>query len=186
MCIRLNNAGKWACDRLTEDSDFSKKKSFFQMKHILIFVGGRIDVERRYYDYRRCRFWQKKIIFSNEAHFDLGGYANKQNCLIWGTENPHTYIGKPTNPKRVNVWCGFWSRGIIASKMSKERPLQSMTIVIGPCWMNFCSQKLKRRIEGTGRRYVPHSLHSMFCALFLKIALSATELMSFGHVGAAI
>ena len=29
-------------------------------------------------------------------------------------------------------------------------------------------------------------LHSMFCALFLKIALSAAELMSFGHLGAAI
>ena len=29
-------------------------------------------------------------------------------------------------------------------------------------------------------------LHSMFCALFLKIALSAAELMSFGHLVAAI
>ena len=29
-------------------------------------------------------------------------------------------------------------------------------------------------------------LHSMFCALFLKIALSAAELMSFGHLRAAI
>ena len=29
-------------------------------------------------------------------------------------------------------------------------------------------------------------LNSMFCALFLKIALSAAELMSFGHLGAAI
>ena len=26
-------------------------------------------------------------------------------------------------------------------------------------------------------------LHSMFCALFLKIALSAAELMPFGHLG---
>ena len=40
----------------------------------------------------------KTIIFSDEAHFDLGGYINKQNCRIWGTENPHT-IEKPTNPK---------------------------------------------------------------------------------------
>ena len=39
---------KWACDRLTEDSDFGKKK----------------------------------IIFSDEAHFDLCGYVNKQNCRI--------------------------------------------------------------------------------------------------------
>ena len=28
---------------------------------------------------------KKKIIFSDKAHFDLGGgYVNKQNCRIWG------------------------------------------------------------------------------------------------------
>ena len=57
-------------------------------------------------------FSKKKIIFSDEAHFDSG---NKQNCCIWGTQNPHAYIEKPTHPKRVTVWCGFWSRGIIGS-----------------------------------------------------------------------
>ena len=91
----------------------------------------------------------KKIIFSDGAHFDLGLYVYKQNCYVWGTENPHTYIEKPTHPKRVTVWYGFWSRFIIgtfSSKKSKERPLPSMTIVIGPCWTKFCSQKLKRRI----------------------------------------
>ena len=36
----------------------------------------------------------QKIIFSDEAHFDLGGYVSKQNCRIWGTENPHAYIEK--------------------------------------------------------------------------------------------
>ena len=25
---------------------------------------------------------KKKFIFSGEAHFDLGGYINKQNCRI--------------------------------------------------------------------------------------------------------
>ena len=34
-------------------------------------------------------FGKKKHIFSDEANFDLGGYVNKQNCHIWGTENPH-------------------------------------------------------------------------------------------------
>ena len=32
---------------------------------------------------------KKKINFSDEAHFDLGGYVNKQICRIWVTENPH-------------------------------------------------------------------------------------------------
>ena len=54
-----------------------------------------------------------KFIFSHEAHFDLGGYANKQNYCIWGTENPHAYTEKSKHPKRVTVWCGFWYRAII-------------------------------------------------------------------------
>ena len=29
------------------------------------------------------RIWAKKNIFSDEAHFDVGGHANKQNCRIW-------------------------------------------------------------------------------------------------------
>ena len=38
-------------------------------------------------------FVKKKIIFSDEAHFDLINLIiNKQNCRIWGTENPQAYI----------------------------------------------------------------------------------------------
>ena len=75
--------------------------------------------------------------------------------------------------------------------MSKEKLLHSMVIVIGPCWTNFCSQKLKRSIlatfsfNRTALCATQPKLHSMFCVLFLKIALSATELISFGHLGAA-
>ena len=49
--------------------------------------------------------------------------------------------------------------------------------------MNFCSQKLKWRIlaifafNKTALRTTQLKLHSMYCALFLKTALSATELM---------
>ena len=74
--MRLNNAGKWACNRLAEDADFGKRKSSFQMKLILL----------------------------------LAGMKHKQNCRIWGTENPHVYIEKLMHPKRVTVWCGFWSK----------------------------------------------------------------------------
>ena len=131
--------------------------------------------------YRRCRLWQK-IILSDEAHFDLGGYVNKQNCHIWGTENPHAYLEKPTHRKRVSVWCGFWSRGVIGSFFFENEQ----------CSTNFYSQKLNRRIlatfgfNSTALRATQPKLHSMFGALFLKIMLSAAELMSFGHLGAAI
>ena len=37
---------------------------------------------------------------------DFGRYVNKQNCRIWGTENPHAYIEKPTHPKRVRTKTG--------------------------------------------------------------------------------
>lgn len=55
----------------------------------------------------------RKIIFSDEAHFHLGGYVNKQNCRIWGSEQPHVIVERPMHPPRVTVRCGFWSGGII-------------------------------------------------------------------------
>ena len=70
----------------------------------------------------------KKIIFSDEAHFHLGGYVNKQNCCIWGTENPHAYIESPTHPKRVTVWCGFWSRGIIGQFFFENEQGEAVTV----------------------------------------------------------
>ena len=74
----------------------------------------------------------KKIILSDEAHFDLGGYVNKQNCRIWhlgiwATENPHAYTEKPTHPKRDIVWCGFWSRGIIGQFFFENEQGQDVT-----------------------------------------------------------
>ena len=68
------------------------------------------------------------IIFPDEAHFNLDGYVNKKNCHIWGTENPHTYIEKPSHPKRVTVWCGFWSRGIIASFFFENKQGEAVTV----------------------------------------------------------
>ena len=70
----------------------------------------------------------KKIIFSDEAHFDLGGYVNKQNCRIWGTGKPHAYIEKPTYPKRVTVLCGFWSRGIIGKFFFENEQEEAITV----------------------------------------------------------
>ena len=55
-------------------------------------------------DLQKMPILAKKIICSDEAYFDLDWYVNKQNCCIWGTENPHAYIEKPAHPKLVTVW----------------------------------------------------------------------------------
>lgn len=57
--------------------------------------------------------FSKKIFFSDEAHFQLNGYVNKQNCRIWGSENPRVIIEKSMHPPRVTVWCAFWNGGVI-------------------------------------------------------------------------
>ena len=114
---------------------------------------------------RKCRFWQKKIIFLDEAHFDLGGYVFKQNCRIWVTENPHAYIEKAMHPTRVIVWCGFCSRGIIGSFFIENEQLEAVTVngdryramlnefFIHKNWRGEYWQHL----VSTGRRYMPHS-----------------------------
>ena len=47
--------------------------------------------------------FHRKIIMSDKAHFHLGGYVNKQNCRIWGSENPKMIIEKPLNLQRVTL-----------------------------------------------------------------------------------
>lgn len=54
-----------------------------------------------------------RIWFTDEAHFDLNGYVNKQNWRHWALENPHLSVAKPIHPERVTVWSAISSIGII-------------------------------------------------------------------------
>ena len=70
--------------------------------------------------------------FSDEAHFHLRGYVNKQNWRHWGSENPHIAVAKPLHPERVTVWCAL-----------------SSTSIIGPIFIegNVTAEKYKRILE---------------------------------------
>lgn len=57
--------------------------------------------------------FSKKIIFSDEAHFCLNGYVNKQNMRYWEENNPRQVLEKQLYPQKVTVWCGLWAGGII-------------------------------------------------------------------------
>ncbi|GFT39342.1 hypothetical protein TNCV_2422521 [Trichonephila clavipes] len=43
--------------------------------------------------------FHKRIVFSDEAHFWLNGYVNKQTCRIWSEANPQVYIETPLHPE---------------------------------------------------------------------------------------
>ncbi|GFU99910.1 transposable element Tc3 transposase [Trichonephila clavipes] len=58
--------------------------------------------------------FHKRILFSDEAHFWLNGYVNKQNCRIWSEANPQVYVETPLHPEKLTVWCALWAaRAII-------------------------------------------------------------------------
>ena len=59
--------------------------------------------------------FSNKILFSNEAHFILGGYVNKQNCPICGSAYPQVIEEKPLHPEKVTVCCALWSKGVIGT-----------------------------------------------------------------------
>ncbi|GFY21552.1 hypothetical protein TNCV_1166971 [Trichonephila clavipes] len=53
---------------------------------------------------------------SDEAHFWLNGYVNKQNCRIWSEANPQVYVETLLHPEKLTVWCALWAGGILLQK----------------------------------------------------------------------
>ncbi|GFW50673.1 hypothetical protein TNCV_2889751 [Trichonephila clavipes] len=53
---------------------------------------------------------------TDEAHFWLNGYVNKQNCRIWSEANPQVYVETPLHPEKLTVWCALWAGGILLQK----------------------------------------------------------------------
>ncbi|GFV16887.1 hypothetical protein TNCV_3979231 [Trichonephila clavipes] len=55
--------------------------------------------------------FHKRILFSDEAHFWLNGYVNKQNCRIWSEANLQVYVEAPLHPEKLK-----WTGGIFLQK----------------------------------------------------------------------
>ncbi|GFT99595.1 hypothetical protein TNCV_114741 [Trichonephila clavipes] len=58
----------------------------------------------------------RPILFSDEAHFWLIGYVNKQNCRIWSEANPQVYVETPLYPEKLTVCCALRAGGILLQK----------------------------------------------------------------------
>ncbi|GFW93952.1 DUF4817 domain-containing protein [Trichonephila clavipes] len=67
-------------------------------------------------DYDSSSLAKSRILLSDEAHFWLNGYVNKQNCRIWSEANPQVYVETPLHPEKLTVWCALWAGGILLQK----------------------------------------------------------------------
>ncbi|GFW35399.1 uncharacterized protein TNCV_2611981 [Trichonephila clavipes] len=72
--------------------------------------------------------FHKRILFSDEAHFWLNDYVNKQNCRIWSEANPQVYVETPLHPEKLTVWCVLWAGGIIGPYFFKNDEGHNVTI----------------------------------------------------------
>ncbi|GFX14687.1 hypothetical protein TNCV_4016851 [Trichonephila clavipes] len=118
----------------------SKLRDPFRIPLILPYDGDRINscqviysqfgsaihqndrqARRRFVEWARNEIavvpdFHKRILFSDEAHFWLNGYVNKQNCRIWSEANPQVYVETPLHPEKLTVWCALWAGGILLQK----------------------------------------------------------------------
>ncbi|GFY32989.1 piggyBac transposable element-derived protein 4 [Trichonephila clavipes] len=72
--------------------------------------------------------FHKRILFSDEAHFWLNGYVNKQNCRIWSEANLQVYVETPLHPEKLTVWCALWAGGIIGPYFFKNDEGHNVTV----------------------------------------------------------
>ncbi|GFX56833.1 transposable element Tc3 transposase [Trichonephila clavipes] len=72
--------------------------------------------------------FHKRILFSDEVHFWLNGYVNKQNCRIWSEANPQVYVETPLHPEKLTVWCALWPGGIIGPYFFKNNKGYNVTV----------------------------------------------------------
>ncbi|GFS84932.1 uncharacterized protein TNCV_1305461 [Trichonephila clavipes] len=70
----------------------------------------------------------KRILVSDEAHFWLNGYVNKQNCRIWSEANLQVYVETSLHPEKLTVWCALWAGGIIGPYFFKNDEGHNVTV----------------------------------------------------------
>ncbi|GFU74216.1 DUF4817 domain-containing protein [Trichonephila clavipes] len=68
------------------------------------------------------------IFISDEAHFWLNGYVNKQNGRIWSEANPQVYVETPLHPEKLTVWYALWAGGIIGPYFFKNDEGHNVTV----------------------------------------------------------
>jgi len=74
------------------------------------------------------------IWMSNEAHFHLSGFVNKQNFRYWSHANPRTLHEKPLHSQKVTVWCAMLASGIIGPYFLRMSLVMQLLLMRTAMW----------------------------------------------------
>ncbi|GFW75440.1 nuclear pore complex protein Nup214 [Trichonephila clavipes] len=107
--------------KLAEDGDRFNSCQVIYSQFSLAIHQNDHQARRRFVEWAQKEIavvpdFHKRILFSNEAHFWLNSYVNKQNCRIWSEANPQVYVETPLHPEKLTVWCALWAGGILLQK----------------------------------------------------------------------
>ncbi|GFX50155.1 transposable element Tc3 transposase [Trichonephila clavipes] len=117
---------KWSTGRITEI--FPGADDNLVALHFKYDQARRIFFEWAQNEIAIVPDFHKRILFSDEAHFWLNGYVNKQNCRIWSEDNPQVYVETPLHPEKLTVWCALWASGIIGPYFFKNDEGHNVTV----------------------------------------------------------
>ncbi|GBO27624.1 hypothetical protein AVEN_267443-1 [Araneus ventricosus] len=90
------------------------------------------------------------IWLTDEAHFHLNGFANKQNWRFWGSENPHLCEERPLHSPKVTAWVAVCSRSIIGPFFMRETISSERCITI-------LEQFVSTHVGGSTKNRVVHT-----------------------------
>jgi len=68
------------------------------------------------------------IWMSDEAHFHLSGFVNKQNFCCWSQANPRALHEKPLHSQKVTVWCTMLALGITGPYFFENEAGNAVTV----------------------------------------------------------
>jgi len=89
------------------------------------------------------------VLMTDEAHFHLSGYVNKQtNLSLLAPENPQELHQRPLHNERLTVWCGITSFGVLGPYFFEDNEGAAI-IVTSERYVavlhHFCEPELCRR-----------------------------------------
>ena len=60
------------------------------------------------------------VLMTDEAHFHLSGYVNREKCRYWAPENPREFHRRHLHGERFTGWCGITSFGVLVFEDNKS------------------------------------------------------------------